>query len=103
MSNDTELEEMRRELEKILKKNRDAFKGAYKDEINQLLSISREDIDAIVPGTEDMATYDALIEVVKEASRKNHSQAQLKARIEELGEIALKIASKIPNLAALFV
>jgi hypothetical protein len=101
MPDPTELEEMRRELEEIMRKNREAFEGTYKKEIDELLGLSRADVDAMVPGTEDLATYDALIEAVKEASRRNDSQALLKARVEALGEIAVAIARRIPSLAAL--
>ena len=48
-----------------------------------------------------MEVYDQLITVVKEASRVNLSQAQLQHRVKELGDIALKIAAKVPSLAAL--
>ena len=103
MPNGTELEAMRRELEDILRKNREAFEGTYKNEIEALLSLSRTDIDAMIPGTQDLAAYDVLIEAVKEASRRNDSQALLKARIEELGNIAVEIAKRVPALAALLV
>jgi hypothetical protein len=95
-------EELERELREILRRNREAFKGKYKREINDLLSISRAEIDAITPGTTDLEIYDLLIEVVKEASRRNLAQAELKDRIELLGEIAIKIAKYIPSLAVLF-
>ena len=101
MPDPTELEEMRRELEEILRKNREAFRGTYRKEIDELLSLSRADVDAIIPGTEDLATYDALIEAVKEASRRNDSQSLLKARIEALGKVAVAIAQRIPSLATL--
>ena len=95
-------DELEQELREILKRNREAFKGKYKKEINDLLSLSRSEIDAITPGTTDLDIYDALIEVVKEASRRNLAQAELKDRIERLGEVALKIAKLIPSLALLF-
>ena len=97
MTNDARAE-LERELEEILQKSRDAFAGDYGDKIDALLGLSRKDIDAITPGTTDLEVYDALIEVVKEASRRNMSQAELKLRITQLGSIALKIAEKIPGL-----
>lgn len=92
-------EELERELREILARNREAFKGMYKDEINDLLGISREEIDAITPDTTDLETYDALIAVVKEASRRNLAQAQLKDRIQQLGDVAVKIAGRVPGLS----
>jgi hypothetical protein len=50
-----------------------------------------------------MEIYAQLIEVVKEASATNESQAVLKEQVLELGEIAVKIAKKIPSLASLIV
>lgn len=96
-----DIEEFKRKLREKMAENREAFEGEYKDQLNDLMGLSKEEIDAITPDNTDMEIYDQLITVVKEASRVNLSQAQLKQRIEELGEIALKIAEKVPSLAAL--
>lgn len=96
-------EDLQREMQEILKRNREAFLGEYKDHINELLGMSRADIDAITPDTTDLQTYDALIEVVKDASRQNLATAELKNRIEQMGAVAVKIAKAAPSLAALFV
>jgi len=45
-------------------------------------------------------TYEKIIVVVKEASRKNISQAELGQRINQLGEVAITIAKKVGGLAA---
>jgi len=97
-----DIEAFRRSLRDDLEKNRKAFEGKYKDELNELLGLSREDVDRLVPGTTDMAVYDQLCTVVKEASLANVEQAELKARIEDLGEMAVCIAKRVPSLAALF-
>ncbi|NIR58272.1 MAG: hypothetical protein GWO02_01490 [Gammaproteobacteria bacterium] len=96
-----DVEEFRRSLREDLEKNRRAFEGKYKAELDELLGLSREEIDRLVPGTTDLATYERLITVVKEASRANVEQAELKARVEELGDIAIRIARHVPSLAAL--
>lgn len=93
----------REELKKRLRMNRLAFKGKYREEINGLLGLSRGEIDQITPDTTDLETYDLLITVVKEASAANISEAELKDRILELGEIAVEIAKRVPGLAALFI
>lgn len=91
----------RRSVTRRFKEIDQELRGKYKKELDGLLGISREEIDAITPGrTTDIETYAKLIAVVKEASRRNIAQAELKARIQELGEIALKIAAKVPPLAA---
>ena len=52
----------------------EAFDGAYKTELEGLLGLSKAEIDAITPSdTTDLATYERLIAVVREASRKNVS------------------------------
>lgn len=99
----TELEAFRAALRKSLKRNREAFEGLYKDELNDLLGLSRDEIDEITPDLTDLEVYDKLISVVKEASRTNIKQAHLKAQIEELGNIAIEVAKKVPSLAALLV
>jgi len=79
-----------------------AFNGLYKDELDGLTGLSKEDINAITPDTEDIKVYSVLIEIVKKASKENISKAQLVSDIKELGEVAVKIAKKVPKLASLF-
>lgn len=91
----------RRRVRESMKRADEAFRGEYRDEINALLGLSRADIDQLRPGTTDLDAYDRLVEVVKEASRVNLEQAELARRIRELGELAVRIASKVPRLAAI--
>ncbi len=84
-----------------LKRSDEAFAGEYRQEIEGLLGLSRAEIDAITPGVSDLETYDRLLTVVKQASRVNLAQAQLKSRIEEMGDLAVRIARKVPRLASL--
>ena len=93
-------EEFRERLRQRVQENRQAFEGQYKEQINALMGLSKTEIDAITPDTTDLQIYDQLITVVKEASRANLAQAELKSRIEELGEVAIKIAEKVPSLLA---
>lgn len=80
-----------------------AFSGDYKNQLNDLLGLSRSDIEEATPdGITDMSVYSKLIDVVKQASKDNISQANLITNIKSLGEIAVKIAKKAPELAALF-
>ena len=90
-------------LEQRAAKNRAAFMGLYKSEIDKLHGLSKEEIDKITPDSTDMEIYAQLIEVVKEASATNESQAALKEQVLELGEIAVEIAKKIPSLASIIV
>ena len=96
-------DDWKKELDSIIKKNHDAFVGQYASEINELLGLSRAEIDEITPDTTDLETYDQLITVVKEASRKNVSQAELVHKIKAMGDIALSIAGKSPILAKILL
>jgi hypothetical protein len=78
------------------------FDGLYADQLKNLLAISRDEIDAITPDGTDLETYAQLIEVVKDASRRNLAQAELKERVVSLGELAVKISKKVAGLAAIF-
>ena len=94
-------EAFRKRLREQLIASREAFDGTYANELTQLSGLSRSEIDAITPGGLDMQKYDALITLVKEASRVNLAQAELKSQIERLGKIAVGIAKKVPSLAAI--
>lgn len=78
-----------------------AFNGLYQKELNNLLGLSKSEIDAITPRTTDLQAYSVLIKVVEKASKDNMSQAELIDHIKSLGEAAVKIAKKIPSFAAL--
>ena len=96
-----DLDAYRKKLKERAEANRKAFEGEYREEIEGLLGLSREEIDRITPGTTDLEIYDQLITAVKEASAANIAQAELKDRILELGDIAVKVAKRVPKLAAL--
>ena len=78
-----------------------AFNGVYKKELDKLTGLSKEEIDSVTPGTEDLRVYSVLVKVVEKASKENISKAQLVEDIKELGDIAVKIAKKVPQFATL--
>lgn len=80
-----------------------AFEGKYSSELNELMGLSKDEIDSIVPGTTDLKTYATLIKVVENASKSNQSKTKLASDIQELGDTAVKIAMKIPKLAAILL
>jgi hypothetical protein len=95
-------EERKAILRKRFKQARKAFNGDYSTQLNDLMGLPREELESVMPGTSSTEIYDKLISVVKEASAKNISQADLLEDIKELGETAVKIAKKVPSLAAIF-
>ena len=92
----------RRRVRAAMQRADQAFRGLYAEEINALLGLSKEEIDEITPDATDLKIYNELLEVVKEASRVNLEQAELANRIKTMGEVAARIAAKVPSLAALF-
>ena len=78
-----------------------AFDGEYGDTLNALHGLSQEEIDSVTPDSTDLKTYSVLLKVVEDASAKNLSQADLVANIKSLGDVAVKIAKKVPQFAAL--
>jgi len=102
MSNEFDLDAFEADLDATLERGRQAFKGKYKRELDDLAGLSREEIGAMTPDMTDLQKYDELIAVVKEASRVNLAQAHLKQQIEKLGSVAIEIAKRVPSLAAIF-
>jgi hypothetical protein len=98
-----DLEAFEADIKETLRRSREAFKGRYAQQLDELAGLSRAQIDAMMPGVEDLQKYDELIAVMKEASRVNLAQAQLRGQIEKLGGIAVSIAKRVPSLAQLFV
>jgi uncharacterized membrane protein len=94
---------MRAELDAIVKRNREAFEGEFAEELAALQGLSSDALDAISPKVATATAYASLMDVVRAASRKNLSAAELRARIQALGKTAVAIAKLVPKLAALFV
>jgi hypothetical protein len=99
---DDDIAAFRRSLKASLKRNEETFEGLYADQLNELLGLSADELADVVPDTADQRTYADLISVVKEASRKNIAQAELKTQIENLGAVAINIAKKVQGLAGMF-
>ena len=95
------MQKVREELDRIDKKNRLAFEGEYAEQLNALLGLSSDDLAAVSPIRSNAADYANLIDVVREASARNLSAAELKGRIEALGRTSVQIASLVPTLGAL--
>lgn len=93
----------RRRLQANLEAGQRAFEGTYAQELNDLMGLSRAEIDAISPDKSDLVAYDALITLVKQASEQNLNQAELVSEIQALGTTAVAIAKKTATLATLFV
>lgn len=89
-------------FEELFKEADKAFDGKYNKELDNLTGLSKKEVDSITSDTTDLRVYSVLIKVVENASKENLSKAQLVDDIKSLGETAIKIAKKVPQLAALF-
>lgn len=101
MTREEALKQQQDELDGIMKDTRSAFKGAYAEALKGLLGLSQEALDAITPGVTSAVEYSQLIDVVKDASARNLSTAELATRIKALGSTAISIAKSVAPLAAL--
>jgi hypothetical protein len=99
---DDDIAAFRKSLKASLKRNQEAFEGLYADQLSELLGLSAEELAEVAPDTTDQKTYNDMISVVKEASRKNIAQAELKSQIESLGAVAINIAKKVQGFAGMF-
>ena len=97
-----EFAEFEEEMREAFQKSRDAFEGRFAGELEELLCLSGEELSAIIPDTMDLWIYDALIVLVKDASRRNYSEADFKSKVENLGSVAIDIATLCPKLHRFF-
>jgi hypothetical protein len=101
MTREEALQKQQDELGQIMQDTREAFKGPFAQALAALQGLSQDDIDAITPGVTSPHDYSQLLDVVKDASARNLSSAQLASRITALGQTAVSIAKLVPDLAAL--
>ncbi len=87
-----------RSVRRRFKEIDEELRGQHKKHLDALLGIGLEEIDAITPYTTDMDTYNKLIAVVSEATRKNVAIADLRQTIVGMGTVAIEIAKKVPGL-----
>ncbi len=80
----------------------DAFKGRYRVQLHELLSLSDEEITQACPGKNALHCYNTLIAIVSEASRKNQSPAILADVIRSVGDGEVRIAKLVAGLASIF-
>lgn len=88
-------EEFDKAVQDALDRNKAALMGSYSKQIGDLLKLSDEQLNAIIPNVSRTDTYNNLISVVKEASRANVQQAELVNKISALGQDAVKLAKLV--------
>ncbi|MEQ8390374.1 MAG: hypothetical protein RIB30_05230 [Thalassospira sp.] len=96
-----DVEAMRARLQAARKRARDALDGQFSDIYSELRSLDPEVIKNITSDVTDEETYEELIELVQEATQQNLDNAQLVARIKEMGSVAIAIAGKVSSLSGL--
>jgi hypothetical protein len=73
-----------------------AFRGLYKEEMQKLKGFSAAEIASISRKTSDASAYNALIEIVADASQSNLRKANLIQNIKQLTAVAINRATKVP-------
>jgi hypothetical protein len=101
MTDYTDLDALFAEMDFAAERARLALEGSLAAEYRGLRSLDPDTIKDITPDTTDEAVYEHLMAVVQQASAKNENQAQLASRIHALGDIAVKIAKRVPSLLAI--
>lgn len=66
----------------------------------QILLDTTIDWEQLRPQVSDQETYDKLIDTVEQATTNNENLAQLKIRIEALGQAGLEITRKVLSVVA---
>lgn len=97
----TDLDDFENAFKNALEESDKAFMGSHAEALKSLQAMSQSEIAAITPDAQDVQQYDKLIAVVRAASARNVSNAELASRIKSLGSVAVSIAKKVPSLAAI--
>lgn len=99
----SDLTEFQKALRDSLKRNEEVFESSSENKkyLDDLLGLSTDEINSVVPNGTNSKTYADLISVVKEATRHNVSQAQLITSIKKLGTEAVTLAKQVSSLAVL--
>ena len=96
--NETDRERIRREMQEAAGRARVGADELLKEELTALRNAMTTDLEALRPQVTDKETYDQLIAVVKEATQRNESIAQLESRIKNLGTAAVKTFKEVAAL-----
>lgn len=103
MTNEVDLDKIFAQMDAAADRAEKALDGRFGQIYRELRALSPEEVDEITPGVTDQKEYERLIELVQEATEQNLSQAQLVERINELSDVAKKIAKKVHSIAGYIV
>ena len=98
MTEEIDLDELFAEMDRAADRAERALDGRFGRIYRELRNLTPEEIDDITPDTGDQKEYERLLALVQEASARNMDQAQLVERIRELGDVATRIARRLPGL-----
>ena len=101
MPDDIDLDALFAEMDAAADRAEAAMNGKFKEFYRGLRTLSPEEIDGVTPDTTDQKEYERLIGLVQAATQQNLAQAQLITRVKALGDVAVRIAKKVPSFAAL--
>ena len=99
MPGEIDLDAMLAEMDAAAKRAETTLNDRFGNIYRELRGLSPEQIDDITPDATDQKEYERLIVLVQQATQRNLDQAQLVERVKALGDIAVRIARKVPSLA----
>lgn len=94
MATPEELAKLRRASEQSAEKARKLLDDEVSDIMAEVARISE-----LKPETADEETYEKLVSVVTEATRRNESIAAIKKNVEELGDSAVALFKEMASIA----
>jgi hypothetical protein len=91
-------EERKRRLAEAADESAKVADAMLENRLKALKAATRTDLEKLKPQVADTATYNKLIAVIEESTRKNESLAQLKDRVHALGKEVVGMVKQVTTL-----
>ena len=83
---------------RLSRKTRDKVDAELKEEETAVLARTQVDLESLRPRVSDQESFDKLVAAVKVSTTSNENFAELKQRIVDLGEGAVKVAKEVAGI-----
>ena len=93
-----ERERKKAELKKKAEEARNRTDELLADELQALRNATRLDLEKLRPRVTDEETYNKLIDIVEQSTQQNEDLAQIKTRLENLGETGIRMGKSVAKL-----
>ncbi len=85
-------------MSKLRKKAVEKTNQKFAEKELELLLSTKVDLRSLRPQVSDSETFNKLIDAVEKSNAKNENIGELKNRIENLGELGLKVANELISI-----